>query len=442
MKKLFFILSISLIMVTSCAKGKLLGEIEGNKIYSEDFKKKLINEYAFNEEKLDKGAINSIFREYATNYVFMKEAEAQGFFEKEDVKNSIKTKVDSIIRLHIGKLLWEKDIAPNIVLTDEDYKPYVRKLKLRHILITTENRKKEEAKKMINDILNKIKNGESFESLANTYSEDPGTKNKGGDLGWNDASSPFVVEFHNAVFNSNVKKGDIIGPVETGYGFHIILIEDEKFDDINTVKNDKGLKDKLTKSKASTYAKEYMEKLREKYKDMIEFYPERLKDSQKFRNEYLYKIKNGPELKVEEAMQILGTNFNYQKDIEKLKTNVMQELIDPQIRLMEGKEKGYDKDEKIQKYIKFDLMLFKGQAYREYLRTTYLNEEKSKINENELLEFYNKNKDRYKDKKDNYIEFSKVKEWVKEDITFNRVASRLANITSELFKKYKTDIKI
>ncbi|HOJ50439.1 MAG TPA: peptidylprolyl isomerase [Spirochaetota bacterium] len=425
----------------SCSKGKLLGTIEGNKIYSQNFKNELVKEYAFNADKLDEGAINSIFREYATNYVFMKEGEAINFFEKPEIKESIEKKKNSIIKMHIGKMLWEKDIAPNINLTDKDYEPYSKKFKLRHILVTTESRRRDEAIKIINEVMNKLKAGESFDELARKYSEDPGSKDKGGDLGWNDASTPFVVEFHKAVFNDSVKKGDLIGPVETGYGFHIILIEDQKLEDINSLKNNKSLKDKLTKSKAADYAKNYMEMLREKYKNNIEFYPERLKEPEKYKNEYLYRIKNGPEIKVGDAINILG-NFNYQKDIEKLKENIKRELIDPELRLMEAKEKGYHNDETIQKYIKFDIMLFKGQIYREYLRNKYLEEEKNNIKDEDIKNFYEQNKERYKDKKNNYIKFDNVKEWVKDDIVFNRVASKMANTTAELFRKYKTEINI
>lgn len=64
--------------------------------------------------------------------------------------------------------------------------------------------------------------GGDFAELAKKHSEDPGSKDKGGDLGWF-SRGRMVKEFEDAVFNA--KPGDIVGPVESQFGYHIIKVE-------------------------------------------------------------------------------------------------------------------------------------------------------------------------------------------------------------------------
>jgi peptidyl-prolyl cis-trans isomerase D len=64
--------------------------------------------------------------------------------------------------------------------------------------------------------------GVDFGELASIHSEDPGSKDKGGDLGWF-SRGQMVKAFEDAVFNG--KPGEILGPVKSEYGFHIIKVE-------------------------------------------------------------------------------------------------------------------------------------------------------------------------------------------------------------------------
>jgi len=64
--------------------------------------------------------------------------------------------------------------------------------------------------------------GADFAELAKKYSEDPGSKDKGGDLGWF-ARGRMVKEFEDAVFGH--KPGEIVGPVESQFGEHVIKVE-------------------------------------------------------------------------------------------------------------------------------------------------------------------------------------------------------------------------
>lgn len=61
-----------------------------------------------------------------------------------------------------------------------------------------------------------------FAKLAKTESDDTGSGAQGGDLGWATPEA-YVSQFSNAIFQGQHKIGDIIGPVQTQYGWHVIL---------------------------------------------------------------------------------------------------------------------------------------------------------------------------------------------------------------------------
>jgi peptidyl-prolyl cis-trans isomerase D len=97
-----------------------------------------------------------------------------------------------------------------------------------HILLMTVSKtdaEVDEIKKKAEDILNQAKKGSNFEDLAKKYSEDPGTKDKGGDLGWI-VQGQTVAEFEKAAFS--LPKGSISDLVKTQYGFHILKIMDKE----------------------------------------------------------------------------------------------------------------------------------------------------------------------------------------------------------------------
>ena len=80
--------------------------------------------------------------------------------------------------------------------------------------------------KLATAIYERTKEGEEFATLANEYSVDPGNQGtKGGDLGWF-GKGQMVKEFEKAAFTA--KKGEIIEPVKSNFGYHIIYIRDKK----------------------------------------------------------------------------------------------------------------------------------------------------------------------------------------------------------------------
>ena len=126
--------------------------------------------------------------------------------------------------------ITRKDVE-HFLLTYKDSRPIApMKVKLRHILIKV--KPSEESIKSTIDKLLYLKEEinlkkSTFSELANLYSEDPGSKDKGGELGWVRRGS-LVKNFENKAFTLNI--GEISDPIETEFGFHIWkpLIKKEK----------------------------------------------------------------------------------------------------------------------------------------------------------------------------------------------------------------------
>jgi peptidyl-prolyl cis-trans isomerase D len=79
-----------------------------------------------------------------------------------------------------------------------------------------------EAELRANGVANIARSGADFAALASQHSEDPGSKDLGGDLGWF-GRGQMVPEFENVVFSA--KPGDIVGPVKSQFGYHVIKVE-------------------------------------------------------------------------------------------------------------------------------------------------------------------------------------------------------------------------
>lgn len=91
-----------------------------------------------------------------------------------------------------------------------------KEFNVRHILVKDE--------KTAKDIIEQLKKGAKFEKLAEKHSVDPGSKAKGGELGWN-APGNFVPQFSEAM--TKLEKGQMTKePVKSDFGFHVIKLDD------------------------------------------------------------------------------------------------------------------------------------------------------------------------------------------------------------------------
>jgi len=111
---------------------------------------------------------------------------------------------------------------------DEHLEDYVlgEQANARHVLIrippSADAAIRAEAELRADGVFKIAQAGGDFAELAAKHSEDPGSRDNGGDLGWF-GRGEMVGEFEEAVFNA--KPGEIIGPVESQFGLHIIKVE-------------------------------------------------------------------------------------------------------------------------------------------------------------------------------------------------------------------------
>jgi len=93
-----------------------------------------------------------------------------------------------------------------------------------HILITaSDERTEEEARALAQSLLERLESGEEFAELAEAYSDDPGSAPQGGDLGWIEPDV-MMPEFEAALYD--LQPGEIAGPVETEFGWHLIRLDE------------------------------------------------------------------------------------------------------------------------------------------------------------------------------------------------------------------------
>jgi peptidyl-prolyl cis-trans isomerase D len=169
--------------------------------------------------------------------------EVQSYFQIHKANYSVPEK-----RTYDLIVIDEARIAPTVTVSDEELRRAYQaageryrtpeRVHVRHILLKTADRPKEEVPKIeakAADLLKQLRAGADFAELAKKNSEDTGTASKGGDLDWV-AHGQTVPSFEKTAFS--LKPKEISDVVKTEYGFHIIqMLEKESarvkpFDDV------------------------------------------------------------------------------------------------------------------------------------------------------------------------------------------------------------------
>ncbi|PWB35669.1 peptidylprolyl isomerase [Pseudomonas sp. SDI] len=111
-----------------------------------------------------------------------------------------------------------------------------------HILIEVNDKQDDaQAKARIDEIQQRLAKGEDFAALAKAFSQDPGSANNGGDLGFA-GQGVYDPTFEEALYALN--KGQVSAPVRTDYGYHLIKLLDVQAPEVPSFAS---LKDKLTR---------------------------------------------------------------------------------------------------------------------------------------------------------------------------------------------------
>lgn len=183
---------------------------------------------------------------------------------KLDESEEYKEAINNIAKEVLASMVINKTLQ-EVTVTDEEVKNYYNENKeafeepatvsAKHILVSTE----EEAKKAKNEILS----GEiSFEDAAKKYSSCP-SKEQGGNLG-SFSKGMMVPEFEKAAFELEI--GTVSEPVQTQFGYHLVLVEDKKeasVKEFESVKN--AVTNQLIKERQDKKYGELVSELEAKY---------------------------------------------------------------------------------------------------------------------------------------------------------------------------------
>lgn len=229
--------------------------------------------------------------------------------------------------LNISKEDWEKQSAEqatipvtlarelNVNISDADVKKFYddnpakfeqpEMVRAAHILLMTTDPvthadlpedKKAEKKKLIETILKEARAGTNFAELAKKYSEDPGSKDNGGEYTF--PRGQMVPEFEAAAFSLNTNQ--ISDVVTTQFGYHIIKLYEkipakklaltDKLPGDNSTTVEQAIKDSLTTQALQKEATDYVEKLK---KDAnVEILDPKLKAAAEAREKVLENMKS------------------------------------------------------------------------------------------------------------------------------------------------------
>ncbi len=137
----------------------------------------------------------------------------------------------------------------------------IEETRARHILLRTENGVDDaDAEQRLQSFLERIDAGESFEFLARTYSDDPGSAADGGDLGWT-APGQLVPAFQAQL--NRLQPGETSEPFRTQYGWHIVRVEDRRERDITDEMRRERIAQQIFERKSQEALEQWLRELRE-----------------------------------------------------------------------------------------------------------------------------------------------------------------------------------
>ncbi|MGE5314272.1 MAG: peptidylprolyl isomerase [Acidobacteriota bacterium] len=169
--------------------------------------------------------VNSVVQQAktGTDFTELQKKYSEGQTEPAVVRHGETTpaKEKAIFAAKVGDIIGPiNDVDGIHLMKVVEEKPGEVSVKARHILL--DGSKEAASMTLAKELVARAKKGEDFAALARQYSTEPGAAGSGGDLGWF-GKGRMVKEFEDAALKG--KPGDVIGPVKTQFGIHVIKIE-------------------------------------------------------------------------------------------------------------------------------------------------------------------------------------------------------------------------
>jgi peptidyl-prolyl cis-trans isomerase C len=198
----------------------------------------IISFYPENQQTLIRNSPENreaFIKDLVTIMVVSNVAKKKGYEKNRAIRKQAQIMKDQLL----AHAYLSKEIIEKVTVSDKEAEDYYGKnkkvfekperVRARHILILVKqgagDDEKKAAKKKAEGLLDRVRKGEDFAKLAGEFSDDPGSKQKGGDLGFFQRNS-MIPEFDKAAFA--LEPGGISGIVETSFGYHIIKVEEKK----------------------------------------------------------------------------------------------------------------------------------------------------------------------------------------------------------------------
>ena len=211
-------------------------------------------------------------RQAGSDEAFKRQLTAMGF-TVEDLEAQI-------LERAICEEVVDRELKSKVVVTDEQVKQFFTEnadqmerpetVRASHILLSTRNpvsdeeygdAKKKEKRQLMEKLLERARKGEDFAALAKDYSDDPGSRDKGGEYTF--ARGQMAPEFERAAFA--LKTNEISDIVTTRFGYHIIkLLERTPSEKLELAKVETDIRDALAREQVQEkLLPEFLAKLKE-----------------------------------------------------------------------------------------------------------------------------------------------------------------------------------
>lgn len=182
--------------------------------------------------------LSRIRREAGSQQAYEELLRKEGLTEK-DLRKRFRKEV----RDYLLKQKFMAKLARKVRLSDDDVREFYRAYRdsfpvlperadLAYILIKPKvgGRRLREVRSKAVRLLRQVRNGANFAALAEAHSEDPGSRRRGGDLGYLERGATKWPKFERAAFSLKPGEADT---VRTPLGYHVILVEDKKEDRVH-----------------------------------------------------------------------------------------------------------------------------------------------------------------------------------------------------------------
>lgn len=216
-----FVLTVLMSGISSWAQeqDKVLLTIDGKPVYLSEFNR-ILNKNSQNQTEADIKESLDLFVNFKLK---VKAAESMGLDTTAQFIAELKRNRNEIARPYL------LDQTVNEELLEEAYQRSLEEIRSSHILVAVSMDAPASdtlrAYRKAMKIVNRLKAGEDFATVAGEVSEDPSAQTNGGDLGYYTVFQ-LVYPFENAVYNTPI--GETTNPVRTQFGYHIIKITDRR----------------------------------------------------------------------------------------------------------------------------------------------------------------------------------------------------------------------